>query len=213
MFDLEPLFISLDELPAARQAAGSYPDFPVRLRETLDAIAAVRTDWKKQASALGKFSDEEIYQMLDAWITNGKLAGEGDPLLEFALLHTIRRYHRADKRQNVMGEMRLVASCPSCGARADVAYLDNKGTRYAVCQICDTSWQVPRLGCIHCGEESPDQLEYFPYEAGYRLYHCKGCDRTLPAVDLRESGRLNLPRLRAAAVEMQYLFESGAIEE
>ena len=210
LFDLEPLFRALDELPAAEEAAGSYPGFAARFREVLEVVAREQPDWAERARALATRDDQALERLREDWAERGALP-EDDALLEFALVQTLRRYHRHSSEEP-RSEGPADARCPSCGAEADVAYLDEDGFRFAVCRICDARWSVPRVRCLYCGEEQPKRLEYYPYEKGYRLYRCMSCGRTLPAVDLREAGRLDLPRLRAAAVEMQFLYEAGAVE-
>ena len=210
LFDLEPLFRSLEELPADEQAAGRYPGFADRFAEVLSVIAQEQPEWAKRAALLEKLNERELEQQR-ASLVEDRLEASSDPLLAFALLYTLRRYHRSEGSSPVEGTSG--AECPVCGAEADVAYLDQEGARYAVCRLCDTRWPVPRIGCLYCGEEDARKLVYYPYEEGYRLYRCKRCEHTLPAVDLREAGELDLPRLRAAAVEMQALYEAGAVEE
>lgn len=209
-FDLETLFRSLDALPAA-SAAGSYPGFAERFREVLDVISRERPDWAERARVLAGMGAKELERLRGGFLEDPG-SGPEDPLLEFALWQTLRRYHRHEDNEPLK-EGPADAVCPRCGAEADVAYLDQDGFRFAVCRLCDARWPVPRIRCLYCGEEEPKKLEYYPYEEGYRLYRCKTCGRTLPAVDLREAGRLDLPRLRAAAVEMQVLYEAGAVEE
>jgi len=210
-FDLETLLRRLEELPAAAPAAGGYPEFAARFREVLEVIAVAEPDWAGRARSLARLSERELEKSRTALLA-GEALDEEDPLLEFALLHALRRYHRRGEAEP-LAEGPADARCPVCGAEADVAYLDEGGFRFAVCRLCDARWPVPRVRCLYCGEEEAKQLEYYPYEGGYRLYHCKSCGRTLPAVDLREAGRLDLVRLRAAGAEMQFLFASGAVEE
>jgi len=211
LFDLEPLFRSLDALPAVAGTAGGYPAFAERFREVLDVVAREQPDWAARAGSLAELEAGEIERLRDALLEPSGTEPD-DPLLGFVLWQTLRRYHR-HKDDAPLEEGPAEAACPRCGAKADVAYLDEGGFHFAVCRLCDARWPVPRVRCLYCGEEQPKQLEYYPYEEGYRLYRCKTCGHTLPAVDLREAGWLDLPRLRAAAVEMQALFEAGAVEE
>ena len=192
-FELEPLFRELDAL----RDEGPWSSEAARVEAVIERIARHRPEWQ---------------DALEALVTGkGEARSVEDEALERFVLQQAARLARppadATPLEGPDGE-----TCPNCGGVADVAYLDQNGTRHAVCAVCDAHWVVPRILCLHCGESDPGQLEYYPYEDGYRLYHCKRCDHLLPAVDLREAGALDLPRLRAAAAEMVHLFEVGAVE-
>jgi len=207
-FELESLYRSLDGLEACPGRQEGYPEFAGCFREVLEVIVLEQPDWAARAQPLLGAPEEKLRGWLQA-----HLAGELDEgeLLTFALEQTLRRFWRGEGRELEDGPEG--DECPVCGARADVAYLDKDGFRHAVCSRCDSRWPVPRILCLRCGEKDAKKIEYYPYEEGYRLYHCHSCDGLLPAVDLREAGRLDLAKLRAAAAEMQALFEEGKIAE
>ena len=207
-FELESLYRRLDELAPCERKGDEYPEFSRCFREVLEVIMLEQPIWAAQAQPLLDENSEALQAWLESVLEGREVEGE---LRSFALDQTIRRYWKAEAEQLETGPES--DECPHCGARADVAYLDKDGFRYAVCSRCDTRWPVSRILCLRCGEKEAKQLEYFPYEGGYRLYHCKTCDGLLPAVDLREAGRLDLPKLRAAATEMQALYEEGRIAE
>ena len=208
-YALEPLYRSLDDLAPCERGAGGYPNFEDCFREVLDVIALEQPDWAAQVQPLRAASRPQLERWLKELLDSEEIAS-GD-LTRFAVEQTLRRYWKQEGRELEEGPESDV--CPVCGARADVAYLDKDGFRYAVCGRCDSHWQVSRILCLRCGEKDAAQLEYYPYENGYRLYHCKSCDGLLPAVDLREAGKLDLAKLRAVAAEMQLLFEEGRVEE
>ncbi|WP_293170057.1 formate dehydrogenase accessory protein FdhE [Oceanithermus sp.] len=193
-FELEPLFRELDAL----RAEGPWPSERARVEAVIGCIVRHRPEWQGALEALAAGEKEA--------------RSPEDEALERFVLRQAERLARtpadAEPIEGPDGE-----TCPNCGGVADVAYLDPNGTRHAVCAVCDARWAVPRILCLHCGESDPGRLEYYPYEDGYRLYRCKRCGHLLPAVDLREAGTLDLPRLRAAAAEMVHLFEVGAVEE
>jgi len=165
-------------------------------------------DWAAQAQPLLDAAGASLQEWLQLHLAGQEVGSE---LLGFALEQTLRRYWKDAGQMLEDGPESDV--CPVCGARVDVAYLDQDGFRYAVCSRCDSQWMVPRILCLRCGEAEAKQIEYYPYMGGYRLYHCKTCEGLLPAVDLREAGRLDLPKLRAAASEMQALFAEQQIAE
>jgi FdhE protein len=207
-FQLESLYRGLDELEPCNRGGNSYQNFVECFREVLDVIALEQPDWAAQVQPLRAASAPQV----EGWLKDYLAAGgeEIGPLAEFALEQTVRRYWR---KAEVLEDGPEGDECPACGARADVAYLDKDGFRYAVCSRCDSRWMVPRILCLQCGEKDAKNLEYFPFVGGYRLYHCKTFDALLPAVDLREEGKLDLAKLRAAGGEMQLLFEEQQIAE
>ncbi|WP_457638309.1 hypothetical protein [Oceanithermus sp.] len=207
-FELESLYRHLDELDPCPRQGSEYQNIKSCFREVLEVIMLEQPDWAAQAQPLLNASDTSLRDWLKALLAGEELESE---LLQFAMEQTLRRYWKTAGQKIEDGPENDV--CPVCGARVDVAYLDKDGFRYAVCSRCDSQWMIPRILCLRCGEKQAKQLEYYPYEKGYRLYHCKTCEGLLPAVDLRESGKLDLPKLRAAASEMQALFEEQLIAE
>jgi len=210
-FELESLLRRLEELPAVNRGDGSeYPDFSESLLEVLEVIAREQPEWAARVQLIKDGASKSANTWLDGYLdADGN--GEQDELLDFAIKHTLRRYWKSQGQKLQDGPE--TAECPNCGAQIDVAYIDQDGFRHAVCAICDSEWGIPRILCPWCGEKDAKNLVYYPYEQGYRLYHCKSCGRALPTADLREAGKLDLPKLRAAAIEMTFLLESGAVEE
>lgn len=204
---LAELYRRLDDLKAPSWQPGApFVDAPGVLEGVLGLLEAYDPTFAEAARGLRDLDEKDLQAALASLF-----AGEAGPWSEaeaFALLATLRAYTR-QLSQPVEGEG---ARCPVCGNAADVAYLDEDGFRHLVCAVCDSEWKVERIGCPYCGEKDPKKIHYYPYDPHYRLYRCETCDATLPAVDLREAGSLDLPALRAAGVEMRYLLETGRVE-
>jgi|GEM_PF-302074 len=99
-------------------------------------------------------------------------------------------------------------TCPVCGGRADLAFLDREnGSRWLVCGCCDAQWLFQRLQCPYCDNQNEDSLSYFTDQGEiYRLYVCERCGSYLKAVDLRHMDRdlfLPLERLLTLSLDFQ----------
>ncbi len=204
---LTELYQRLDAIPAPSWQPGT----PFTgARGVLEEVLALFKAYDPELASATQGLQDLDEKALNAALTD-LLAGEVGPSSEaeaFALLATLRAFARQQGRPSE-GEG---ARCPVCGNAADVAYLDEDGFRHLVCAVCDSEWKVERIGCPYCGEKDPKKLRYYPYDPHYRLYHCETCGATLPAMDLREAGSLDLPALRAAGVEMRFLLEAGQVE-
>lgn len=104
-------------------------------------------------------------------------------------------------------------SCPICGGKADLAFLDKeRGGRWLLCSRCDTEWLFQRMQCPYCDTQSQKALSYFTNEKGlYRLYTCSECHSYIKAVDLRKASAevlLPLERFLTAGIDRQAL-EAG----
>ena len=204
---LDELYRELDAIPAPDWTPGAP------FREVQEVVARVQTSLRAYDPALAAAAEGLLHLgpgELEALLAEAFAGGLGDrPEPErFVLLAALRAYARGLARE-AEGDG---ARCPVCGGQADAAYLDEDGGRHLVCAVCDSRWAVPRIACPYCGEADPKKLRYYPYDPHYRLYQCLTCGATLPAVDLREAGRLDLPALRAAGVEMRFLLEAGRVE-
>ncbi len=206
--NLSELYRALDAVSAPPWTPGApFERAPEVLAEVLEKLRAYDPALAGEAAGLAELMPRELEALLlEAFA--GDLEGRPEPE-RFALLATLRAYARHLSRE-AEGED---AACPVCGGTADVAYLDENGFRHLVCGVCDSRWTVPRIGCPYCGEQDHEKLRYYPYDPYYRLYQCQTCGATLPAVDLRQAGQLDLPALRAAGVEMRFLLEAEAVED
>jgi FdhE protein len=71
--------------------------------------------------------------------------------------------------------------CPTCGALPATAQLADAGgmrVRVLGCGLCATRWRFRRVGCPHCGNESPQKLQVLEIEGerGLRLDSCRECN-------------------------------------
>lgn len=118
---------------------------------------------------------------------------EGQELLSFILLHTLRPFLQARARQlapHLHDELWQRGYCPVCAGWPDLAYLeDSTRSRRLVCSRCDTDWRFPRVKCPFCSASESAELAYYPGpEKKYRLYVCNHCRRYLKALDTTYAG-------------------------
>jgi len=89
--------------------------------------------------------------------------------------------------------------CPHCGFPVLCAILREAGlgrSRSGCCSMCASEWCVPRLGCLHCGEQRSQNLPVFTFEdlPHIRVEACESCGGWLKSLDLtREAELLPLP--------------------
>lgn len=83
--------------------------------------------------------------------------------------------------------------CPHCGFPVLMLALRPEGDgrkRFAVCSLCSAEWSAPRLDCIHCAEQRPEQLPVFTFEQWphIRVQACETCQSFLKIVDVSVDG-------------------------
>jgi len=85
-------------------------------------------------------------------------------------------------------------TCPFCSARPVAGVLRPEGDgakRSLICALCATEWNIGRIVCPACGEETVEKLavytaEQFPH---LRLEACDTCRYYIKTVDLTKNGR------------------------
>jgi FdhE protein len=88
------------------------------------------------------------------------------------------------------------SSCPYCGGKPQVSFLQNKqttaesGNRDLMCATCLSTWEFRRVVCANCGEERPTKLGYFhsPEFNHVRIEACDSCKHYIKGVDLTRLG-------------------------
>jgi FdhE protein len=85
-------------------------------------------------------------------------------------------------------------TCPFCSARPIAGVLrpeGDGGKRSLICAFCATEWNIGRIVCPACGEETVEKLavytaDQFPH---VRVEACDTCRYYIKTVDLTKSGR------------------------
>lgn len=81
----------------------------------------------------------------------------------------------------------LGSACPACGAPPVAGYIDAATRRrYLSCSLCGVDWNVARLTCVSCGEDS--ELTYFNVgaDAGAKAEACATCNGYVKLFDLEK---------------------------
>jgi FdhE protein len=79
------------------------------------------------------------------------------------------------------------SACPACGGPPVAGYIDAASRRrYLSCSICGVDWNVARLTCVSCGEDS--ELVYFNVggDAGAKAEACGICGGYVKLFDLEK---------------------------
>lgn len=181
---------------------GRYPDLfgpPTGHLKATDI-----SDRQLQASAKAWYEGKELPAALNA-------TGGNKYLLAFAIQNTLKPF-LANYAKSMLGQVSQEnwrqGFCPVCGGSPDFACLDKEnGTRWLLCERCDTSWIFQRMQCAHCGNQDQDTLSYFTSDDGrYRLYVCEMCKKYLKTIDSRQAGEeadLPLERLLTLGIDLE----------
>ncbi len=96
--------------------------------------------------------------------------------------------------------------CPFCGSKSHFSRLRAvDGRRFMFCDSCFTEWETPNIYCVHCGNNSPDTIQYLAVEESpsYQIYTCDECKGYLKTFDERTRG--DQTDLFIANIETVYL--------
>ena len=105
--------------------------------------------------------------------------------------------------------------CPHCGfpILCSIAREEGMGLRRSVvCSICSSEWPVPRLGCLHCGEQEASRLQVFSFDAWphIRVEACDSCGGYLKSIDMtKDAEALPVPEDVASSAINIWAFEQG----
>jgi hypothetical protein len=89
--------------------------------------------------------------------------------------------------------------CPHCGFGVLCSVLREEGMgrrRMSSCSLCSSEWAVPRLGCLRCGEQDPEKLPIFTFEAWphIRVAACDSCGGWLKSLEMtKDAEALPMP--------------------
>jgi FdhE protein len=117
-----------------------------------------------------------------------------------------------------------IQGCPLCGAPPQLAFLQTPpstigggagsegASRYLLCSLCFTEWQINRILCPNCGESKPDKLPYYQSEQLpiVRVEACDSCKHYLKGIDLTKDGRAvpSVDELATPALDV-WAYENG----
>ncbi len=163
------------------------------------------------------FPDLQLQASAKAWYEGKELpvvpetAGGNKYLVAFAIQNALKPFlagYAKTMLSQVSQENWRQGFCPVCGGSPDFACLDKEnGTRWLLCERCDTSWLFQRMQCPYCGNQDQDTLSYFTSDDGrYRLYVCEVCKQYLKTIDLRQTGEeadLPLERLLTLSLDLE----------
>jgi FdhE protein len=119
-------------------------------------------------------------------------AGREAELVAFIFLQPYAEY-LAD-RSDPMPARETFGTCPFCAARPVAGVLRQEGDggkRSLICALCATEWNIGRIVCPACGEETVEKLavytaEQFPH---VRVEACDTCRYYIKTIDLTKNGR------------------------
>ena len=92
-----------------------------------------------------------------------------------------------------MPPRKTFGTCPFCAAQPVAGVLRPEGDgakRSLICSLCATEWNIGRMVCPACGEETVDKLavytaDQFPH---VRVEACDTCRCYIKTVDLTKNG-------------------------
>ena len=189
------------------------------IRDTFNRIIALVTRYGELFDLTSHFeatdfSDLQLQATAKAWYQGEELPeapGGNKYLAAFVIQNTLKPF-LAGYAKAMLGQVSQENwrqnFCPVCGGSPDFACLDKEnGTRWLLCERCDTSWLFQRMQCAYCGNQDQHTISYFTSDDGrYRLYVCEMCKKYLKAIDLRHAGEetdLPLERLLTLSIDLE----------
>ena len=117
--------------------------------------------------------------------------GRAPEVLAFLFLQPYAEYLAG--RSEPMPPSETFGACPFCSARPLAGVLRPEGDgakRSLICSFCSTEWNIGRILCPACGEETVEKLavytaEQFPH---VRVEACDTCRCYIKTVDLTKNG-------------------------
>ncbi len=98
-------------------------------------------------------------------------------IAEYALMPIIRLW-RQELQPSLTGVEWEEDYCLICGFDARLGELrGNEQAKYLRCTYCGADWRVPRLRCVHCGNDDEDSLGYLYPEGERETLRVDTCER------------------------------------
>jgi len=195
----EPLLFAAALFRAQAQLADALADLPplatvAKRAEPLLRIVADRGPEVLVQQALARLDD-------DATVAENRLAlywnGETTSRDDYLSRAILRPYAETMRAKNVAPDrLHKRGQCPFCGGPPIIitrrAVPDSEaGLRMLHCALCGLEWNVNRVICPSCFEESPDKLPVFGSDAHatVRIEACDTCQRYVKSIDLTKDAR------------------------
>lgn len=184
------------DLYAGLQPAGDWntllPRFPDFLREVSIAAPAPLAQCARDVR---EYEPAQRFDLLHAfWSDAARFQPEPGRTPELLACMFLQPYAEfLAERAEPLPEHETYGTCPNCRARPVAAALRQEGDggkRSLICGLCATEWNIGRLVCAACGEESIEKLavytaEQFPH---IRVDACDTCRYYLKTIDLTRNG-------------------------
>ena len=105
------------------------------------------------------------------------------------------------------------SACPACGAPPVAGVIDG-GTRlrYLHCSLCGVEWNVPRLTCVGCGDDSELSYLHVEDDAGAMAETCGACGGYVKLFDLEQRPGAEPVADDAATLALDLLVASEGFE-
>jgi FdhE protein len=166
-----------------------FPDFLSHIAAAAPGpIAQCARDLRKREPAYWLESLTSFWRAAPAFQPEPERAEE---LLACMFLQSYAEY-LADHSEPMPGG-ETFGTCPFCSARPIAGVLrpeGDGGKRSLICALCSTEWNIGRMVCAACGEQTVEKLavytaEQFPH---VRVEACDTCRYYIKTVDLTKNG-------------------------
>jgi FdhE protein len=195
------LFDLLEETHLAGALANDLPVLSKYFETFLDCVAGNgSTLLRSQAQEMTRWEQEKQQALLNTYWLNAEIPGGNFFSKAFLQPYAAFLVHH---RTTIKDRNSTTRGCPSCGAPPQLAFLQTPpstlgggagsegASRYLLCSLCFTEWQINRILCPNCGESKPDKLPYYQSEQLpiVRVEACDSCKHYLKGIDRTKDGR------------------------
>ncbi len=159
------------------------------LWQRLNAQVGVEIPDAELNKSLAQISEgEEVTDLDTEMSTYLRMALGGVAQLAVELIAEQRVVNKSFKQEGQDNNTAQIC-CPLCDEPVSLAVVTQPdGKREMHCSLCGYQWQVPRLGCPHCGNEDADEQRYLRNEEfpGVEMLACLDCGQYIKEINARE---------------------------
>lgn len=104
--------------------------------------------------------------------------------------------------------------CPVCGSLPILSLSSGKGRPWLYCGTCGHEWQFPWAKCLACGQERPEEAEYFfvEDEKDEKAFVCRNCNRYILSVRVYEDANIvDLDLLSMSLIHLDIIMQQQGI--